>query len=962
MLKVRWIGLCLLVVGSMPTSFAAENWQLITDNIQKSQRDDRQYRAISLDNKMTVLLVSDQQAVKSLAALALPVGSLQDPIQQQGLAHYLEHMVLMGSAKFPEPQAFSEFLSKHAGSYNASTAPYRTSYYFEVDNSAFEPALERLADAIAAPLFNPENADKERNAVNAELTMARSRDGMRIQQVDAETINQAHPSSKFFGGNLETLSDKTDSRLHDALLAFYDRYYSANLMVAVVYSNRSLDDLANLAAATFGQIKNHDAVVESIDVPAITPQENRQQIHYVPAKPFRALTLNFAIEDNTAAFASKTDEFIGYLIGNESENTLANWLKKQGLIESIYAGSSPRRYGNSGNFQISIDLTEKGEQQRDTVIAAVFSYLHLLRHQGIDARYYQEMSKVLDLAFLYPAINRNMSYVEDLSDAMLMFPVKNVLDAGALATHFDADAILQRLTQLTPDNLRVWLMSPNEPHNKEAYFVDAKYQIEPLANKKVEAWRDKTAEFNFQLPALNTYIPDDFSLINTKPAQVTKPQIALNTAGVSAFYLPSYYFSDEPKISLTALLANPKSLQTAKDTVLFTLMDYLANKSLDQLQYQAAVAGISFSSSAQNGLRIQASGFSQHLPELTQAVMTGYQQFPVTQALLDQAKSWYLQMLDESEKSKSFELALQPVQALSVVPYFERAERRQVVPSITVDTLLQYRDQFFKNATVSVIATGNISAEKTTDLAKNLYQQLGSKETQFADIKTVHIVKPLNALLTQLASSTDSALMQTFIPVEYNRIAAMARSQVLGKILHPWFFDQLRTKEQLGYALFSFPSLMGRQMGIGFLLQSNNQNPDYLQSRFDAFYQQAAEKLAQMSDAEFAQYQQGLLFELTKNPQTMNEELAHYLSDFAWRELRFDSVDRLMTEIKSLTKNEVLRFYHDAVIKPTGLSLSSRVIGQAHQVADIPADSTLKVFDKASDLQQLLLNMENGKP
>lgn len=48
--------------------------------------------------------------------------------------------------------------------------------------------------------------------MNAELTMARTRDGMRMAQVSAETINPAHPGSRFSGGNLETLSDKRVAR------------------------------------------------------------------------------------------------------------------------------------------------------------------------------------------------------------------------------------------------------------------------------------------------------------------------------------------------------------------------------------------------------------------------------------------------------------------------------------------------------------------------------------------------------------------------------------------------------------------------------------------------------------------------------------------------------------------------------------------------------------------------------
>lgn len=42
----------------------------------------------------------------------------------------------------------------HGGSHNASTAPYRTAFYLEVENDALEGAVDRLADAIAAPLLD----------------------------------------------------------------------------------------------------------------------------------------------------------------------------------------------------------------------------------------------------------------------------------------------------------------------------------------------------------------------------------------------------------------------------------------------------------------------------------------------------------------------------------------------------------------------------------------------------------------------------------------------------------------------------------------------------------------------------------------------------------------------------------------------------------------------------------------
>ncbi|MGL4861111.1 MAG: insulinase family protein, partial [Enterobacteriaceae bacterium] len=217
-LLIRW--LLLLWIGWLPLAWAGSGWQPLPEAIRKSEHDPRQYQAIKLNNGLTVLLVSDSDATKSLAAIALPVGSLDDPDSQLGLAHYLEHMVLMGSKRYPQPDSFSLFLKQHGGSYNASTAPYRTAFYLEVENGALAGAVDRLADALAEPLLDQVNADRERHAVNAEMTMARSRDGQRMAQVSAETINPKHPAARFSGGNLQTLSDKPKSNLHDALTHF----------------------------------------------------------------------------------------------------------------------------------------------------------------------------------------------------------------------------------------------------------------------------------------------------------------------------------------------------------------------------------------------------------------------------------------------------------------------------------------------------------------------------------------------------------------------------------------------------------------------------------------------------------------------------------------------------------------------------------------------------------------------
>lgn len=508
-----WLACFVSVSMFSPLTLAQTGWQPLTETIRKSEKDPRQYQAIKLDNGMTVLLVSDAQATKSLAALTLPVGSLENPTDQLGLAHYLEHMVLMGSKRYPQPDNLAEFLKKHGGSHNASTASYRTAFYLEVENDALQPAVDRLADAIAEPLLDPVNADRERHAVNAELTMARSRDGLRMAQVGAETLNPEHPSSRFSGGNLETLRDKPGSKLHDALKAFYHRYYSANLMKAVIYGNQPLPELEKIAAATFGRVENRHATVPDITVPVVTDQQKGVIIHYVPAQPRKQLKIEFRIDNNSDKFRSKTDTLIGYLIGNRSKNTLSDWLQNQGLADSISAGADPMIDRNGGVFSIAISLTDKGQANRDEVIAAVFSYLKTLRSQGIDKRYFDEVSHVLDLDFRYPSITRDMDYIEWLVDTMLRVPVEDTLVAPYIADQFDPQAVNSRLDGMTPQNARVWFISPKEPHNKTAYFVDAPYQVDRISAQRFTDWQAAGDKISLSLPVLNPYIPDDFSLI-----------------------------------------------------------------------------------------------------------------------------------------------------------------------------------------------------------------------------------------------------------------------------------------------------------------------------------------------------------------------------------------------------------------------------------------------------------------
>lgn len=955
--RSTWLKAIVLFFALWASFSQADNgWQPVQETIRKSDKDTRQYQAIRLDNGMVVLLVSDAQAVKSLSALVVPVGSLEDPDAHPGLAHYLEHMTLMGSKKYPQPDSLAEFLKLHGGSHNASTAPYRTAYYLEVENNALEGAVDRLADAIAAPMLDKKYGERERNAVNAELTMARTRDGMRMAQVSAETINPAHPGARFSGGNLETLSDKPGSPVHAALLAFRDKYYSANLMKAVIYSNRPLAELAKIAVETYGRVPNKNIDKPDITVPVVTDAQKGIIIHYVPAVPRKVLRVEFRIDNNTAAFRSKTDELITYLIGNRSPGTLSDWLQSQGLVESIRGDSDPVVNGNSGVLAISATLTDKGQANRDEVVAAIFSYLQLLREKGVDKRYFDELAHILDLDFRYPSITRDMDYVEWLADTMIRVPVAHTLDSVNIADRFDAKAVQARLDEMTPQNARIWYISPNEPHNKTAYFVEAPYQVNKITPETYADWQTRESRIALKFPELNPYIPDDFTLI--KPAKrYEHPELIVDEPTLRVVYMPSQYFANEPKADVSVVLRNPQAMDSAKSQVMFALNDYLAGLALDQLSNQAAVGGISFSTNANNGLMLNANGYTQRLPQLFQALLAGYFSYTPTEEQLAQAKSWYAQMMDSAEKGKAFDQAIMPVQMLSQVPYFQREERRALLPSITLQDILHYRDALKNNARPEFLAVGNLSEQQTKDLAHDVQKQLGANGTVWCRNQNVVVDKQQNASFEKAGNSTDSALAAVFVPTGFDEFSSSAYSAMLGQIVQPWFYNQLRTEEQLGYAVFAFPMSVGRQWGMGFLLQSNDKQPAYLWERYKAFFPTAEAKLRAMKPEEFAQLQQGVITQLTQAPQTLSEEASKLSKDFDRGNMRFDSRDKVVAQIKLLTPQKLADFFHQAVVEPQGMAILSQISGSQSGKADYARPQGWKVWDSTSALQQTLPKM-----
>ncbi len=156
-----------------------------------------------------------------------------------------------------------------------------------------------------------------------------------------------------------------------------------------------------------------------------------------------------------------------------------------------------------------------------------------------------------------------MDYVEWLADTMIRVPVEHALDVVNIADRYDPQAIKDRLAMMTPQNARVWYISPQEPHNKTAYFVNAPYQVDKISAQTFSDWQQKASAIDLKLPVLNPYIPDDFTLIKSDKAY-PHPQLIVDEPTLRVVYAPSQFFASEPKADVSLVLRNPQAMDSAR--------------------------------------------------------------------------------------------------------------------------------------------------------------------------------------------------------------------------------------------------------------------------------------------------------------------------------------------------------------------------------------------------------------
>ena len=879
----------------------------------KSPADSNEYRYLSLENGLEVLLISDPDADKAAASLNVAVGSGNDPAGREGLAHFLEHMLFLGTEKYPDPGEYQQFIRSHGGTHNAFTAFQDTNYFFDIQAPHLEPALDRFAQQFAAPLFTADLVDRERNAVHSEYSASLKEDGRRYFSVRKAISNPDHAFSQFSVGNLITL-DNTDERpLRADLIEFWENEYSANLMTLAVYGPQPLDELESMVRPRFSAIENRNLEVKEHQEPLFDNDALPARLQVQTIKDIKQLKLVFPIPSQQEHYRTKPMHYVASLLGHEGPGSLFDVLKRKGWVESLSAGSGTDT-GHHSSLELGMALTDEGLNHQDEIIALAFDYIGLVREQGIDRFRFEEDRQLSEIDFRYQQRPQPLHLAMRLSMEMQEVAPEDVLRARWMMTEYTPDQYLDLLNELTPDNLLITLRTnealPEDADRSPWYdtpFVLEKNIEVPSPGQQLTALAEQLA-----LPRKNPFIPEDLSLL--EGPSMAHPEKLATLDNLEVWHAKDTRFG-RPEANIYLSLHSPLTTESPRGQVLTHLLADAVSVELNPWAYPAQMAGLDYRIYPHlRGLTVRTGGYHDRLPVLMNRVMATLADPAISEQRFRIARQQLVDSLRNQLQDKPVSQAASLAQDALIQGTWTTEEKLDAAEALSVVDLRAFAEAFTRDVDAVMLVHGNA----TRAFALNTAQQAKATLLQESQAATVS-----RSQVRDLPDGQTAIRLQVPHPdtgyLRYSQgsdtsFAERARFRLLTQVVSGAFYEELRTTRQLGYVVYATPFEMLETPAIGLVVQSPEASAEQIDQAVSEFATSFRKRLADMDEKALERERQAVISKLMEQERTLSSVSERYWREIDRQATDFDSREQLAAAVAEVSREALLATFDRALI------------------------------------------------
>lgn len=900
-----------------------------------SPDDQRAYEYFVLPNQLQVVLISDPDTDKAAAALDVHVGSSADPEGRQGLAHFLEHMLFLGTEKFPAAGEYQQFINEHGGTHNAYTAFEDTNYFFDIDREYLVPALDRFSQFFVAPLFNADYVEREKHAVHSEYQAKLKDDELRIYAALRQAANPEHPLSRFSVGSLETLSDRDDGTLRAQLLDFHKRYYSANLMTLVVLGHQPLADLKEIVTARFSQVPNRSARPLEIKAPLFRPGQLPAELRIVPLRDRRTLMLSFPLPPLRDSYRSKPVDQIANLLGHEGTGSLLALLKHRAWADGLSAGQSLDESDCSA-FTVTIALTREGLEHTEEIVGLVFQYLRLIKQTGIERWRFDEQKRLYDIKFRFAQRQRPIEYVSAIAGNLQYYPPRDVLRVRYRLDLYEPKLIASFLDRLSPSKVLVSVVAPNQVTNAVEHWYGTPYAITRLAPSQLDQWRQEPIAQELALPKPNPFIPDRLALKElSNPTD--HPVRIVEQRGLELWHQQDESFR-QPRSTFYFSVRSKHANSSAANSDFTELYVRLIKDELNEFSYPALLAGLQVNLYTHvRGFTVKISGFSDKQEILLERVVSTLRNPEYDAERFARIKDELLRELENTIKDRPYAQTMREVSNLLIEPYWTVAQRIKALKPIELQGLRDYVDDLWRQDYIVALSHGNVLPAEAEHLGSMVSKVLVNP-ARAENVPPARILKLRDGddYVRELEIEHPDSAITTYYQGRDRTARSRAAFELLGQVIAAPFFDELRTHKQLGYVVFAGSSPLMDVPGMVFVVQSPKADPILLDTSINDFLVHLETAIDHMPRKVLESHKQGVITRIMEAEDRLEERSDRYWNEIDLGHYDFDSREQLVSALGTISVEDFQRYYRTSLLRGHRRRLSIRSVGENHsaQVSD----------------------------
>ncbi|KAL4472918.1 hypothetical protein ABPG72_007795 [Tetrahymena utriculariae] len=926
-------------------------------NITQSQNDKASYRIVQLiKNQLDCLLISDQEADKSACSMDVQVGNLEDPIEYQGLAHFCEHMLFLGTEKYPIESEYKSYLNKHAGTQNASTGPINTVYHFSCANGeAYEGALDRFSQFFTAPLFTESCTQREINAIENENKKNFNSDSRRIYQIHRHTCKQGNVYNKFGTGNLETLNKPN---VREYLIEFHKKYYSANQMKLVLYSNETLQKLEELAAKYFENIPNSSIQALSYKEMPFGKEELAKYIKMVPVSESHQLQLGWIVDYHQNSYKQKSLEYLSHLFGHEGKNSLLSLLIDENLVYELSSGISDYLKLFS-ELYVEITLTPYGQNNIDKVLNIVAKYIQIIKTTPVEKWIWDEMKQIKQFTFQFKERQNPVNQAVLLSRKMGEYPYEDILSSSYIMEQYNEEEIKKYLSQITVENLRISNLSKTLQSDCpliEPVYGTA-YNIEDINQQIRDIFENPSIDFKkshkvLGLPEKNPFLPKQLVQLPTEDEFLIEPKIILENDKTRVWFKQDNKFKT-PKGEIELHIywkQENEHLNGVQNQVLQKIYIQLFKDRIREMQYLASQANIIDQRSASDiYYKYKVNGFSDSIPVYTRHFLQMLLDFhenppyinPEEKSAFEEKFKMFIQKKEIALKNYTLQAPYQTVSnhlhSLIDYDYNCIADQLDFIQQTPIDKIIKLYKYYHEHNLDSIrfewSFIGNFDKQESISLAEEVEKLFFENQVETKRCvlpkeeifygRTVQIQKDKPVIFEKIQTEDqinsayyaafqfyDQKLEQRSQEAKHLIFKTSNLLRVLHNILKQPAFSQLRTKEQLGYIVQAGIQTTHKISSITFLIQSSTKSPEYLSSRIQVFLESMKQTIQDLSEEDFKKFIESIRTQYKQKFLNIYEE-ARYFNDIIEGQLDyFDILDRLIADLDTIQKQDIIDLFN----------------------------------------------------